>query len=182
MSPEVERALAYFEAAGLRRFAGASPEQLTAAERRLGTRLPPSLGAFLQRCNGFAGVDWRVLGVPPCERRHDLVGESRTCREVWEPRDLVAVASDAGGERFVLLPGQADDRGECPVAMFDHETGEQLGIVASTYERLVWFVLDDLRRRCFPNGEPRPPDAPGPWPFRDPEWMLQRDPGLARWR
>jgi hypothetical protein len=78
----------------------------------------------------------------------------------------------------------------------DHEDGS-MRVVASCYERFLWFHLDKLQREFEPDGtdrniygfwveegedEDEEPEEPYvPWPYQDAAWMLKHDPPLAKW-
>jgi hypothetical protein len=85
----------------------------------------------------------------------------------------------------VLLAARSDGRGEYPVASIDHETNSLL-LVASSYERFLWFSLDQFTRWHNPDGEfiedldITDPQVTGPW-MRDFDWMRRIDPGLRAW-
>lgn len=191
---EVEALLASL-GASLR--APASPEMIADAERRLSVRFSPSLRAFLLRHNGFTLGYHRVLGVPPVGAGGEMFDKTLADRE-WARRYLededateeerqagvaldhaVAVHNDPGGDGSYVLCGRLDERGECPVAEVDHETGEIISVNASSYARFLWFLLDGERRR---RESPQKEWYELPWPEGDPAWVLQQDPHLARWR
>jgi hypothetical protein len=95
---------------------------------------------------------------------------------------VVAIADKGTGDPYVLLTHLKDASGEYAVGQLDHETMEVMGIVASRYERFVWFLIDDLRRQVDRFGRDRLDSEieASQWPFADHEWMLQHDPQLAQ--
>jgi hypothetical protein len=188
LSP-IERTLneiGYFRQGVVGRPPPASEEAIAAAERAVGAPFPPTMRAFLKQCNGLQVPDLLVWGVTPVTHRDgsslpDLVQETRELRtRPTTPERLIAVAHKTTGDDLVLLPAEAQGREEYPVAQLDHETGEVMFILASTFERFLWFAIDDAKRHNRPDGEWNERDTSGPW-IHDRRWMLKQDPDLARW-
>jgi hypothetical protein len=193
LTNDVADALKYFMGYALRANAPASEQMIRDAEERLGLVFPPSMREFLQVHNGIGLIDCRILSVPPPGIAEGIVEETLYCREAWDEDRWIAAARDSSGDVYVVLADRADERGEHPVAKIDHETGNIMFIVASCYERFVWFLLDRLQREFEPNGdsmglwesaeedEEEWEEPSFPWPYGDREWMIQQDPHLARW-
>ena len=201
--------LSYFREGVVKPEAPASEEMLRHAERHLGLTLPPSMKRFLLENNGLeVGDALHYFGVPSAElaRRRlatiplfDLTTEwnevlhdqqaaaldpPANAAAAEAARRVVAVAEPRPGDVYVLLAGRSDGQGEYPVGSIDHETNS-IALVASSYERFLWFSLDRLTRWHNPDGEfiedldPHP-QAQGPW-MRDFDWMRRIDPGLGAW-
>jgi cell wall assembly regulator SMI1 len=98
---------------------------------------------------------------------------------------IAVVAGQGTGDRYVLLDEHRDGAsGECPVGLVDHETSRLMGVVASNYERFMWFFIDEISRQVRPCGElilDEEEIPPSDWPFENKDWMLTHDPELARW-
>ena len=200
--------LSYFCEGVVKPGAPASEEMLRHAERHLGLTLPPSMKRFLLVNNGLeVGDALHYFGVPSEELARlrlatiplfDLTTEWNEVLQqpaALEPpanaaaaeaaRRVVAVAEPHPGDVYVLLAGRSDGQGEYPVGAIDHETNS-IALVASSYERFLWFSLDRLTRWHNPDGEfiedldPHNPQAQGPW-MRDFDWMRRIDPGLRTW-
>lgn len=182
-----EAALSYFEAAAIRRFAPATPDMIANAEVQLGAAFPPSLRKFLQTSNGLVICDdLYILGVPQIgETPTDcIVDWSISYRETGAPEDLVVLIQDGSGNPFCLLANQRDHRGECAITKVDHETREVDDVIASSYERLLWFVITEMRQYHRPDGSLKPEDERDDefdedwiW-YKDIDYCLEHDPDL----
>jgi len=201
--------LSYFREGVVKAEAPASEEMLRHAEGHLDLTLPPSMKQFLLVNNGLEVGDMHYFGVPSAElaRRRlatiplfDLTTEwnevlhdqqaaaldpPANAAAAEAARRVVAVAEPRPGDVYVLLAGRSDGQGEYPVGSIDHETNS-IALVASSYERFLWFSLDRLTRWHNPDGEfiedldPHDPLMTGPW-MSDFDWMRRIDPGLAAW-
>lgn len=193
LTKDVADALNYFVGDAIRRNDPASERMMSDAQQRLKLTFPPSMREFLQVHNGLGLIDHRILSVPMLGGAEGIIKETLRCRELWKQSAWLVVARDGSGDVFVLLTDKTDDRGEHPTAKIDHETGNIMFIVGSSYERFLWFLLDRLQREFEPTGEDKnlwdgPEDdeeeweEPSfPWPYGDKEWMQHHDPPLTQW-
>ena len=204
MFAEVDAALSYFEPGIFRWQPPATDAMIANAEQILNVQFPLSVRLFYKRHNGFnSSIDPICLSLPEVGEdpngvaRDHLVSWSLCYRE--EPDDdmsgevdedgktFVTLLSDFTGDPYCLLPTKIDERGECPIAKVNHETREVSWIVASSFERLLWFYITDLQRYYRPDGEPKDQDErealddESVW-YEDLDYLLQHDPHLAQWR
>src|SRR5687768_2136928 len=198
---DVRERLAYFNEGVVTLHPPASDELIRRSEERLSFEFPPSMRRSLLTHNGIEIGDFRTFGVPPerllnhrfptiplfDETARWFEGMTEFPGELGPPANarvkaaasrILVVAEPLPGDVYAMLIGCADERGEYPIGWVDHETND-IAVVASTYERLLWFEADDQTRQLDPDGE---------WldnmntPFmRDYEWMLRMDPELAPW-
>ncbi len=181
MNRDLQDVLSYFDAGAVRTRPGASEEWIRAAETRLGVRFPPSMLAILAETNGLITPD--DIGfehVPAPDAEDGLIAETNHARSALRFEAVLGIATDGSGNFYVLLTEEVDERGECPVAFIDHETNGLIAVVATSYERFLWFALDEARLTCKPNGEHKDKEIYGPWPFKK-KFVLQHDPNLKPW-
>ena len=103
---------------------GASDQDITDAERKIGVRLPASYKALLKTFGWVRVYYDPIYGVgPSCDRADSLVTNvfsERTECEPNIPHHLVPVMNDGAGNHFCLDTSRF--RGdECPVVFWDHE-------------------------------------------------------------
>lgn len=111
--------------------AGATAATLEALELRLGLALPPSHRTLLGRTNGGLLGGWRFFSVGKLEGAPwgDLEEHGREIMGRYVPeiarREVLAFATDWGGDLvcFDLRRRRAD--GECPVVLWQHEYAEE---------------------------------------------------------
>lgn len=198
--------LGRFDPAAVELFPPASAEDVRLAQGRVGLALPPSLRAFLAFSNGMRLSYGSLYGVASGWGRTMEYGSIEEESERWragvvrdlhrkkkrgvppEPGTVSAAIAVVGGEgtgdAYVLLDDLRDASGECAVALVDHENLRVMAIVASSYERFMWFFVDDISRKAEPGGEEKLDEdeiAPSDWPFANKARMLEHDPGLAKW-
>lgn len=155
---------------------GASPAFIGEMESILGVTIPPSMRAILEVSNGFTLPDYEIFSVDSLPS-DGVVGLTSHWRQKLDSGKLIAIARDSSGDAYVLLPDAADERGEYAVAKIDHETCAIMYIVASSFERFVWFVLDATKR------EHNSTDFfEQPWPVCNSAWIFEHDPHLASYR
>jgi hypothetical protein len=118
--------------------AGATEDQLRAAEQRLGTRLPPSLRTFLACSNGWTNHD-ELYGLCSTDElrwtndaAHDLVDLWCSFEEIIELIVRCLVVLDSGDGRYGLVD-----------AARPTEDGE--------WTAYAWAAGDGLTPRPFPN-------------------------------
>lgn len=136
--------------------AGAAAKALDALERRLGLALPPSHRAFLGRTNGGLLGMWRFFSAGKVEKvPFDIEGHGRGFMGTVVPEiargEVLAFATDWGGDLvcFDLRRRRAD--GECPVLLWQHDYAEEPEtadeVWVESVEDLPAF-LADLLVRC----------------------------------
>ncbi len=202
MFAEVEAAFSYFEPGVFAWYPPATEAMIANAEQILKVQFPPSVRLFYQQHNGFSGCDSTLLSLP--EVGEDPNGLARDHLVSWslcyrpeeddmddeldeDYRTYVTLLQDTSGDPYCLLPTRVDERGEYPIAQVDHETREIDWIVASSFERLLWFYITDLQRYYRPDGQYKDKDVLEAI-YDEPSWcenldyLLQHDPHLARWR
>jgi hypothetical protein len=129
----------------------ATEEALTAAEHRLGLRLPPSLRAFFLTSDGWLGVGGWVERIHSCAELRplrdtdhgahliELYGEA--AEEYPEPVRLFENALEiaVGEDLWLLDPTKAGPNGEWPAHLFEVKYGE--------FEEFTDFtaLMDDSR-------------------------------------
>lgn len=183
MPGTIDQALSYFKPGVITFDPGATEEQIRRAEEQVGHAFPPSMQAFLLARNGGTLIDWGLNGVEKADDYKDVVKETITWRELAHNDQLIAIAHDGSGDAYVLLTDKVDIRGEHPVAKIDNETGKQMFIVASCYERFVWFYLYNMTKQYRRDGEDNDREVYGPWPYPEHlRWMISQDPEMAQWR
>ena len=112
-----------------------------AAEQALGVRFPASFIAKMLSQNGgevvFKDDDWTIhpFWDKSDQKRlartsNDIVRETKKMRELdWFPRDAVAIAENADGDRLVLRPDSADPSELGPVVFLWEFHGGELQAV-----------------------------------------------------
>jgi WD40 repeat protein len=180
MRTQIADALSYFNPGVITTGPGASEAAIAAAEERLGVRFPPSMRAFLAEINGLTLPNSAITHVPEPGEDGDILVETDNARAKLRYEKCLGVGSSATGDYFVMLTEETDERGEHPIVMIDHEDNHLMAVVASTYERFVWFGVDDERRERKPTGECKDKEIYGPWPFKK-KWVLEQDPNLKPW-
>ena len=116
--------------------AGASDEQLTDLESRLGIALPEALVAWLRICNGDTLGQGGVLGARPDRQDLDIAQCRALFAHEWRDRMWLPVASDGCGNYYVL-----DEAGAVGFVdtMADPASVERT-IAESLGDFLTWFV------------------------------------------
>jgi hypothetical protein len=207
MSPAIRAELEYFDKTVPQLNLPADESDIRQAEVELQTTLPRSMRAFLLEHNGGRIADVSLCGVvcpsgvPPIVAVPQLVKATGDWRETLRldrqsreqyglalssrsPGENLLVVADKGtGDPYALLPQLRSAAGECAIAQVDHETCEVMAIVASSYERLIWFLVNDMRNQCNRDGGYKPEFLirESKWPFADRQWVLSHDPGLSQW-
>ena len=122
----------------------ASEEQVTAAERALGVALPPSyrkLVTTTEPYDGVYGVYWVNESDP---FGADIVSTNRSSSSPLPPF-LIAVVGDDSGDEYCFDTRYPDERGEYPIAHFDHERHHEESTDFETVAReLGEFLLGSL--------------------------------------
>ncbi len=96
-------------------------EQIAAAERKLGVRLPPSYKKLVTTLSPYDG-GYEVLGIADPDQFGSAIvtmnakGESQTY-----PPFLIGVVPCLNGDAFCFDTRYPDKRGEYPIVLFDHE-------------------------------------------------------------
>ena len=131
---------------------GASAEEIATSERRLGTKLPPSLVAFIEQADGAEGwIAGDYLAVWPVALIDDLNNRARIADCAPE---LVAFASDGQGEGYFFHRGTGEFVTSPLIGLGRLESAP----VGSTFDdMLVWIASST------PASDPRP--APDPSRF-----------------
>ncbi len=193
MFSEVDAAFSYFEPGVFHWQPPATDAMIANAEQILNLQFPPSVRSFFKRHNGFCGCDATLLSLPQVgeDLEDGLIDWSMNYRDQAddEARTIVTLVQDGTGNPYSLLPTKVDERGESPIVKVDHETLEIDWIVASSFERFLWFFITDLQRYMKPNGEFKEDDeldedldgSESVW-YEDLDYLLQHDPHLAQWR
>lgn len=200
MTPaDIRAELTFFAGDVIRLNAPAAPHAIDLAETELSVRLSPSARAALTAFNGGFVVNEPILGVPPIQSALDIVFATRQARTHWGglgwAPEFVEIGSDGCGNPYVLLLDRTDASGESPVGFFDAGAMDVTEIVASSYLRYLWFLIQDVKWYHQSDGRPHAreevlwtnttvvirPEALSPWRFNE-AWMLAHDPALARWR
>lgn len=193
MFAEVDAAFSYFEPGAFEWQPPATEAMIANAEQILNVQFSPSLRLFYKRHNGFCGCDATLLSLPLVgeELEDGLIDWSINYRDEAEAdaQSIVTLVQDGTGNPYSLLPTKVDERGESPIVKVDHETLEIDWIVASSFERFLWFFITDLQRYMKPNGEFKEDDeldedldgAESAW-YENLDYLLQHDPHLAQWR
>lgn len=188
LSAEIETLLSYFDPGVVQRFPPATAEMIANAEQLLGIQFPPSLRSFLRVTNGLNVEGWMDLlgvpevGVPPKE----TIVDWSLCYRDGETTDLIVLIQDGSGNPFCLLSNQRNEHGECAVTKVNHETWESVGVIASSLDRLLWFVLSDMQSYLRPDGafkdedelEDSNYDDERSW-YDNLDYCLQHDPDIA---
>ena len=108
------------------------------------------------------------------------------CYRDDETSDFIILIQDGTGDPFCLLTHQRNEHGECAVTKVNHETWETHGVIASSLDRLLWFVLSEMQGYLRPDGQFKDEDEleeseyddDRSW-YNDPDYCLQHDPDIA---
>ena len=154
---------------GARHFGGATNEQITAYETRLGVTFPDEFRRWLQICNGSLAEPGGFYGIAVAPGLPDLEAVLATHPE-WMPQQWLPVASDGIGNEYVLVAHSRTSMGH-PVLFLDHEQGYMPAYVAASN---LWTFL-----RLLLENELEMLDWQ--WPF-DPVEAVREDPALQECR
>jgi hypothetical protein len=147
--------------------AGATEEEIAAAETRLGVDLPPTYRAFLSTTNGFGPVGFFVRRLRPVEELVWLRDEDPELIAIWteetqevELAETLAVSDEYDGARVLLNPSIVSDDGEWEAWFFAHWVpgAERHSSFRTLVEKTYESSVEQLRAE---RGEPTPRVAPG---------------------
>ena len=145
---------------------GATAEEITAAEMRLGVELPPSYRAFLSTTNGFGPVGFFVRRLRPIEELVWLRDEDPELIAIWadetqesELAETLAVSDEYDGARVLLNPTVVDDNGDWEAWFFAHWVpgAERHSSFRTLVEQTHGSFVEQLRAE---RGEPTPRVSP----------------------
>ena len=147
--------------------AGASEEEIAAAEQRLGTGFPPGYRSFLATTNGFGPVGYSIRRLRGADEIRWLRDEDPELISIWVEAtgdealaQTLVISDEEDGARVLLNPVVADGDGEWEAWFFAHWVpGAELypsfrALLEETYDRFL-----DAEKAA--RGEPTPRVSPG---------------------
>lgn len=160
------------ESQGLTLPRGTTEAEQLEFEKRTGLFLPDEVKEWLRVCNGPLVGPGGIFGIRTPDYGDYRDGHAESIDALldffpkWSSRQWLPVASDGCGNHYV---SDAKDRRQSPVFFVDAVSLKPVYWVASSYLHFLEFLL--LRQL----GDPR-------WPFADKQWVLSKDPDMARLR
>lgn len=146
---------------------GATPEQLTSFQQRVGVPLPTQLTEWLSICNGPCVGQGGVYGIRP-ERPSLDIESCLASLPAWCRSKFIPVAGDGCGSSYVLSVTPFE--GLNPVFFVDHEDQWELEEPSYAVASSLWHFLHFLFRKELGDKG---------WPFES-QKVLKEDPDLFK--